>query len=104
VSAPTVPQLNYERRGSGPPLVLLHGIGHRLQAWDPCRAELVVVSTPKSLRGGDTTHLDRVVVGTVPLVDAVPYRGAGWTSRSAYSRSLMVLINALNSAEEGESA
>jgi pimeloyl-ACP methyl ester carboxylesterase len=30
-----VPQLNYERWGSGPPLVLLHGIGHRLQAWDP---------------------------------------------------------------------
>ena len=26
--------LAYERRGSGPPLVLLHGIGHRRQAWD----------------------------------------------------------------------
>lgn len=25
----------YERRGSGPPLVLLHGIGHRWQAWEP---------------------------------------------------------------------
>ncbi|MBA3490009.1 MAG: alpha/beta fold hydrolase [Longispora sp.] len=25
----------YERRGSGSPLVLLHGIGHRWQAWDP---------------------------------------------------------------------
>ena len=28
-------QLNYERRGAGPPLVLLHGIGHRWQAWEP---------------------------------------------------------------------
>lgn len=28
-------QLRYERRGSGPPLVLLHGIGHRRQAWEP---------------------------------------------------------------------
>ncbi len=27
--------LNYERRGSGSPLVLLHGIGHRWQAWEP---------------------------------------------------------------------
>ena len=35
MSAPTASRLNYERRGSGPPLVLLHGIGHRLQAWDP---------------------------------------------------------------------
>jgi pimeloyl-ACP methyl ester carboxylesterase len=25
----------YERRGSGTPLVLLHGIGHRWQAWEP---------------------------------------------------------------------
>ncbi|MBW8483022.1 alpha/beta fold hydrolase [Actinomadura parmotrematis] len=25
----------FERRGSGPPLVLLHGIGHRWQAWEP---------------------------------------------------------------------
>jgi pimeloyl-ACP methyl ester carboxylesterase len=27
--------INYERRGSGSPLVLLHGIGHRWQAWRP---------------------------------------------------------------------
>jgi len=27
--------LAYERRGTGPALVLLHGVGHRRQAWDP---------------------------------------------------------------------
>ncbi len=27
-------QLAFDRRGSGPPLVLLHGVGHRRQAWD----------------------------------------------------------------------
>jgi pimeloyl-ACP methyl ester carboxylesterase len=27
--------VSYERRGSGSPLVLLHGIGHRWQAWEP---------------------------------------------------------------------
>jgi pimeloyl-ACP methyl ester carboxylesterase len=27
--------LNYERRGVGSPLVLLHGLGHRWQAWEP---------------------------------------------------------------------
>lgn len=40
-------------------------------------AELVAVTTPNSLRGADPRHLDRVVIGTVPLVDAVPYRGGG---------------------------
>jgi pimeloyl-ACP methyl ester carboxylesterase len=28
-------ELVYTRRGSGEPLVLIHGIGHRRQAWDP---------------------------------------------------------------------
>jgi pimeloyl-ACP methyl ester carboxylesterase len=27
--------LNYERRGTGSPLVLIHGIAHRWQAWEP---------------------------------------------------------------------
>jgi pimeloyl-ACP methyl ester carboxylesterase len=27
--------LAYERRGAGPPLVLLHGIGHHWRAWEP---------------------------------------------------------------------
>lgn len=33
-------ELNYERRGSGTPLVLLHGIGHRWQAWRPVLQKL----------------------------------------------------------------
>ena len=28
-------ELNYHRAGSGPPLVLIHGIGSRWQVWDP---------------------------------------------------------------------
>jgi len=28
-------EISFERRGSGSPLVLLHGIGHRWQAWSP---------------------------------------------------------------------
>ncbi|MET0135474.1 MAG: alpha/beta hydrolase [Kibdelosporangium sp.] len=32
--------LSYSRRGSGSPLVLLHGIGHRWQAWEPILDEL----------------------------------------------------------------
>jgi pimeloyl-ACP methyl ester carboxylesterase len=44
--------LAYERIGSGPPLVLLHGIGHRRQAWNAITAllaphrELILVDLP----------------------------------------------------------
>ncbi len=30
-----LPDLEYTRRGSGTPIVLMHGIGHRREAWDP---------------------------------------------------------------------
>lgn len=33
-------RLAYDRTGTGEPLVLLHGIGHRRQAWDPIVAQL----------------------------------------------------------------
>ncbi|WP_231933407.1 alpha/beta fold hydrolase [Micromonospora coxensis] len=33
--SPAVPRIAFERRGSGPPLVLLHGIGHHWAAWLP---------------------------------------------------------------------
>ncbi|HEV3357145.1 MAG TPA: alpha/beta fold hydrolase [Pseudonocardiaceae bacterium] len=44
--------LAYERIGSGPPLVLLHGVGHRRQAWYPVvdalapQRELILVDLP----------------------------------------------------------
>ena len=33
-------RLVYDRKGAGEPLVLIHGIGHRRQAWDPIVNEL----------------------------------------------------------------
>jgi pimeloyl-ACP methyl ester carboxylesterase len=44
--------LAYDRVGSGPPLVLLHGVGHRRQAWNAVRdrltesRELILVDLP----------------------------------------------------------
>jgi pimeloyl-ACP methyl ester carboxylesterase len=32
---PELPDLVHDRRGSGEPVVLIHGIGHRRQIWDP---------------------------------------------------------------------
>ncbi len=34
-SGPQTVTVSYARVGSGEPLLLLHGIGHHRQAWDP---------------------------------------------------------------------
>jgi pimeloyl-ACP methyl ester carboxylesterase len=33
-------EIAYDRKGAGPPLLLLHGIGHHRQAWDPVIEQL----------------------------------------------------------------
>lgn len=44
--------VNYDRRGTGSPLVLVHGIGHRWQAWNPvldllaARHEVIAIDLP----------------------------------------------------------
>jgi pimeloyl-ACP methyl ester carboxylesterase len=63
--------LAYERIGSGPPLVLLHGVGHRRQAWYPIidliagQRELVLVDLPGH---GES---DPFVPAGRPVVDAL---------------------------------
>lgn len=49
----TVPlDISYERRGTGPPVVLLHGVAHHWQAWEPvlgilaAQREVIAVDLP----------------------------------------------------------
>jgi pimeloyl-ACP methyl ester carboxylesterase len=56
--------LAYERRGSGPPLVLLHGIGHRRQAWDAVLGRL-------------TPHRDVIAVDLPGHGESPPFAPAG---------------------------
>jgi pimeloyl-ACP methyl ester carboxylesterase len=56
----------YERRGEGSPLILLHGIGHRWQAWEPVFNQLARVH--------DVIALDLPGFGRSPaLPDGTPY-------------------------------
>ncbi|QNP62157.1 alpha/beta fold hydrolase [Streptomyces genisteinicus] len=58
--------LGYERRGAGEPLLLLHGIGHHWQAWEPvleilaAEREVIAVDLPGFGSSG-------------PLPDGLPY-------------------------------
>jgi pimeloyl-ACP methyl ester carboxylesterase len=63
--------LAFERLGSGPPLVLVHGVGHRRQAWYPVRdqlaeqRELILVDLPGH---GESDALE---LGGRPLVEVI---------------------------------
>jgi pimeloyl-ACP methyl ester carboxylesterase len=56
--------LAYERFGSGPPLVLLHGVGHRRQAWDAVLSRL-------------TPHRDVIAVDLPGHGESPPFTLAG---------------------------
>ena len=62
--------LAYERNGSGPPLVLLHGVGHRRQAWGAVldrltpHRDVILVDLPGH---GDSPPLEH----GLPVVDAL---------------------------------
>jgi pimeloyl-ACP methyl ester carboxylesterase len=59
-------QLAYDRCGAGPPLVLLHGAGHRRQAWFPVQKRLV--------KYRDVISLDLPGFGESPaLPEHLPY-------------------------------
>ncbi|MBT2370017.1 alpha/beta fold hydrolase [Streptomyces sp. ISL-10] len=58
--------VHYERRGSGEPLLLLHGIGHHWQAWEPV---MDILATER-----DVVAVDLPGFGASPaLPDGVPY-------------------------------
>ncbi|MGW7516348.1 alpha/beta fold hydrolase [Streptomyces sp. NPDC054796] len=60
----------YERRGSGEPVVLLHGIGHHWQAWEPVLSVLAA--------SHEVVALDLPGFGTSPaLAEGQPYDAAG---------------------------
>ncbi|GAB2865606.1 alpha/beta fold hydrolase [Actinocorallia aurea] len=74
--------LAYERRGAGEPLVLLHGITHRRQAWLPVadhlaeHREIILVDLPghgesPSLRAGAEPPGDRMLADLLDLFDAL---------------------------------
>ncbi|MFD7556099.1 alpha/beta fold hydrolase [Streptomyces sp. NPDC059533] len=63
---PRTASLSYERKGAGEPLLLLHGIGHHLQAWHPVTDVLAAEH--------DVISVDLPGFGTSePLPEGVPY-------------------------------
>jgi pimeloyl-ACP methyl ester carboxylesterase len=62
-------EIVYERRGAGSPLVLLHGIGHRWQAWEPVLDQLAAAH--------DVIAVDLPGFGLSPLAPGREYTMPG---------------------------
>lgn len=62
-------EVSYERRGQGDPVVLLHGIGHRWQAWEPVLDRLA--------ERHDVIALDLPGFGASPMPSGVFYNVDG---------------------------
>nr|QRD81012.1 lipolytic protein [uncultured bacterium] len=76
------PGLAYERRGRGPQLLLLHGIGHHWRAWEPVMDllagahEVIAVDLPGFGRspvpgGGVPRSMPEAVAGVAALLEAL---------------------------------
>lgn len=72
----------FERRGDGPPLLLMHGIGHRWQAWEPVidllarERDVIAVDLPgfgasPPLPPGATYDIDTVISVLSEFVDGL---------------------------------
>jgi pimeloyl-ACP methyl ester carboxylesterase len=75
--------LAYDRTGSGPPLVLLHGVGHRRQAWDAVLDRL-------------TPHRDVITVDLAGHGDSPPLELAGRPVLEAMLDDVRDLLAALD--------
>jgi pimeloyl-ACP methyl ester carboxylesterase len=75
--------LTYEQRGSGPPLVLLHGLGHRRQAWHPVLDRL-------------TPHRTVITVDLPGHGDSPPLRAAdGQSAVAVIAAAVFALFDSL---------
>lgn len=65
-------ELNFVRRGTGQPLLLLHGIGHRWQAWEPVLDDLAgvhdVIAIDLPGFGGSPLPADGLAGGTPSIL------------------------------------
>lgn len=108
---PRTVTLSYARVGTGEPLLLLHGIGHHRQAWDPvvhllaAERDVIAVDLPgfgesPALPEGLTHDLETVVPALGALCEALeierphvvnaPWAGCwpwSWAARSSYGPS-----------------
>jgi pimeloyl-ACP methyl ester carboxylesterase len=109
--------LNYERRGSGPPLVLIHGIGSQWPAWDPvldplaAQRDVVALDLPgfgasPPLPGGVTPTVDALADSVTELLqqlevsrpNAAGNSMGGWIALELARRGVVASATALSPA------
>jgi pimeloyl-ACP methyl ester carboxylesterase len=88
---PTIAGINTERRGSGPPMLLIHGVGSRWQMWEPVfdllarRYDVVAVDLPGfgASAAGEDVSIAGLAGALERLLDEL-----GWTKAHLVGNSL----------------
>jgi pimeloyl-ACP methyl ester carboxylesterase len=78
--------INYHRDGAGAPLVLLHGIGHHWQGWQPVIAELRESFDVIACDSPGFGHSPPLAAGVEPTVDAYTEAFAGFFAELGVAR------------------
>jgi pimeloyl-ACP methyl ester carboxylesterase len=88
----------YERRGSGSPLVLLHGIGHRWQAWEPVLFAELGLDRPHVVGNslGGALALELAAAGHVASATALAPAGFWNSAEKGYALAVLLTHRALS--------
>src|SRR5204863_292870 len=93
--------LAYERIGSGPPLVLLHGVGHRRQAWGAVldrltpHRDVILVDLPGHGESPPLEHGLPIVAALGPFTGQIPQGipvTIAWGTKDRLLRPPQVLV------------
>jgi len=93
-------EIAYDRLGAGPPLLLLHGIGHHRQAWDPVldrlaeHRDVIALDFPAARDRDDLPPTGPPYAGSRHRRNRRPHPGPGTRAKAQLGNATFVTLPA----------